>query len=185
MNVFPQKAKWIEWSAIVANLGFTLLYIQQSNTAFLLGIIGPFLLGILSWDRKLYADVALQLFYILITVWGWLYLKTTWHETNISILEHLIAISSFLLVALITGYWLRKKTKAALPYLDSLVTSFSILATILMMNGCRANWLYFIIINLTCIFLFANRKLYGISFLYFLYLLLAVEGYFELGWIPS
>jgi nicotinamide mononucleotide transporter len=133
----------------------------------------------------LYADIALQIFYILITIWGWLHLKTTWSEIDISIFTHLIAITSFLLLALIAGYWLRKRTNAALPYLDSMVTSFSILATILMMRGCPDNWIYFMVINFICIFLFANRKLYGISFLYFIYFLLAIEGYFHLGWIPS
>jgi nicotinamide mononucleotide transporter len=184
-TIFQRKTWWIEVFAILANLGFTVFYIRQSSWAFLLGVIGPILLGILSWSRKLYADIALQVFYVLITIWGWLNLNTTWKEANVDFTRHLISIVLFLTIAMISGYWLKKKTEAALPYLDSTVTSFSILATIFMMAGCHENWIYFMVIDLICIFLFANRKLYGISALYFLYFLLAIEGYFHLGWIGS
>jgi nicotinamide mononucleotide transporter len=90
----------------------------------------------------------------------------------------------FLFIGFLIGRLLKKRTHAALPFLDSLITSISMLATVLMMLGCHENWIYFMLINSTCIYLFFNRKLYGISMLYLLYLLLAIEGYFNLGWIP-
>jgi nicotinamide mononucleotide transporter len=147
-------------------------------------MIGPLLLGILSWKRQLYADVILQIFYILITVYGWLNLGENWSVTFIPLKAHLILIIIFLFIGFLFGQLLKKSTNAALPLLDSIVTSISMLATALMMAGCHENWIYFMFINSTCIYLFFKRKLYGISMLYLLYLLLAIEGYFDLGWIP-
>jgi len=174
----------LEALAILLNLGFTFLYIQQSEFAFILGILGPLLLGILSYQRQLFADVLLQIFYILITLFGWLHLGGNWSSMDVSFSTHLLSIGLALLIGFGIGKWLQKKTHAALPFLDSAITTLSVWATMLMMMGCHENWIYFMIINSACIFLFIKRKLYGISLLYFLYLLLAVEGYFQFGWIP-
>ena len=175
---------WLEALAILFNLGFTTLYILHSPIAFAFGMIGPLLLGVLSWKRKLYADVILQVFYIFITFFGWLNLGENWSVTNIPLKVHLILTIIFLFIGFLIGLLLKKRTHAALPFLDSIITSISMLATALMMLGCHENWIYFMLINSTCIYLFFNRKLYGISMLYLLYLLLAIEGYFNLGWIP-
>jgi nicotinamide mononucleotide transporter len=181
----PRIARILETVTILCNLGFTYLYIQKSSLAFILGIVGPLLLGYLSWHRKLLADVLLQCFYVLITIWGFLNLNTTWETTSVSTYKHLIGMSVSLIAGILLGWGLKKNTKAALPYFDSLITTFSIWSTILMMYGCEENWVYFIFINFLCVFLFLKRKLYGIAFLYFVYFYLACEGYFKLGWIPG
>jgi nicotinamide mononucleotide transporter len=174
----------LEVLAILFNLGFTVLYIQQSEWAFILGMLGPSLLAILSYRRQLYADVLLQIFYILITLFGWLHLGGNWPSMSISLSTHILTIGIMLTIGWGIGNWLQAKTNAAMPILDSCITTLSILATFYMMIGCHENWMYFMVINAACAYLFFTRKLVGISILYFLYLILAIEGYFRFGWIP-
>jgi nicotinamide mononucleotide transporter len=182
------KDRWItflEWLAVALNLGFTYLYIQQNSWAFLLGILGPLSIAVLSWKKRLIADTALQFIYIVLCIWGALQLGADWKVSNISIFAHCIGSSLAIILALLVGWVLKKRTLAALPYWDSLITTFSIWATILMMMGIQENWLYFIFIDLFCIFLFLYRGLPVISFLYFVYFLMALEGYFQWGWITK
>lgn len=175
----------IEWFAVISNLAFTFLYIQQNEAAFVFGIFGPLLIAFLSWRRKLFADVGLQVIYVLLTLWGLMYLGAEWEMKSISNFQHLVGIVSCLSLASLLGLVLKKKSTAELPMADSLITAFSIWATALMMMGCHENWLYFMVIDLACIFLFWNRNLKLLAGLYLVYLILAVEGYFQWGWIAN
>ena len=175
----------IEWFAVISNLAFTFLYIQQNEAAFVFGIFGPLLIAFLSWRRKLFADVGLQVIYVLLTLWGLMYLGAEWEMKSISNFQHLVGIISCLSLGSLLGLVLKKKSTAELPMADSLITAFSIWATALMMMGCHENWLYFMVIDLACIFLFWNRNLKLLAGLYLVYLILAVEGYFQWGWIAN
>jgi nicotinamide mononucleotide transporter len=159
--------------------------IQQNEAAFVFGILGPMFIAILSWKRKLFADVGLQMVYVLLTLWGMMYLGSEWEIKPVSNFQHLVGIISCLSFGILLGLVLKKKSTAELPIADSLITAFSIWATALMMLGCRENWLYFMIIDLACIFLFWNRNLRLLSGLYLVYLILALAGYFQWGWIAN
>jgi nicotinamide mononucleotide transporter len=174
-----------EWLAVISNLAFTFLYIQQNEAAFVFGIFGPLFIAILSWKRKLFADVGLQVVYVLLTLWGMMYLGSKWEMKPISNFQHLCGIISCMSLGTLIGLVLKKKSTAALPVADSLITAFSIWATALMMMGCHENWLYFMVIDLACIFLFWNRNLKLLAGLYLVYLILAVEGYCQWGWIAN
>jgi nicotinamide mononucleotide transporter len=174
-----------EWLAVISNLAFTFLYIQQNEVAFVFGIIGPLFIAILSWKRKLFADVGLQMIYVMLTIWGMFYMGAQWEIKPITNVQHLVGIVSCFSFGTILGLVLKKKSMAELPLADSLITAFSIWATALMMMGCRENWLYFMVIDLACIFLFWNRNLRLLSGLYLVYLILALEGYFQWGWITK
>jgi nicotinamide mononucleotide transporter len=174
-----------EWLAVISNLAFTFLYIQENEAAFVFGILGPLFIAILSWKRKLFADVGLQVVYVLLTLWGMMYLGAEWKIKPISNFQHLGGIISCMSLGTLIGLVLKKKSTAVLPVADSLITAFSIWATALMMMGCHENWLYFMVIDLACIFLFWNRNLKLIAGLYLVYLILAIEGYFQWGWIAN
>jgi nicotinamide mononucleotide transporter len=173
----------IEWLAVISNLAFTYLYIQKNEAAFLFGILGPLFIALLSWKRKLFADVGLQMIYVILTLWGMVYLGPQWATHHINLIQHLLGIFCCLLLGSMVGLILKKKSSAALPFADSMITAFSIWATALMMMGCHENWLYFMVIDLACVFLFWSRKLPLISALYLVYLMLALEGYFQWGCI--
>ncbi len=175
----------IEWLAVISNLAFTYLYIQKNEAAFVFGIFGPLFIAILSWKRRLFADVGLQMVYVLLTLWGMMYLGSEWEMKPISNFQHLVGIISCMSLGTLLGMVLKKKSTAELPLADSLITVFSIWATVLMMMGCHENWLYFMVIDLACIFLFWNRNLKLLAGLYLVYLILAVEGYFQWGWIAN
>lgn len=185
LEALKKTTSLLEWSAVLLNLGFTFLYLKQNHWAFALGIIGPIPIAIISWNKKLYADIILQLLYVLLSIWGAFQLGQSWHSIHFSVTIHLLGCLSTVLLGLSFGYFLKKKTEAARPYWDSLLTAFSIWATFLMMQGCHENWLYFIVIDFFCILLFLDRKLPVLGGLYLIYLLLALEGYFQWGWITN
>jgi nicotinamide mononucleotide transporter len=169
----------IEWLAVILNIGFTILFQQGNPWAFVMGVAGPLLLGYLSYQRKLLADVLLQLAYCILAIYGYYQFVTIPVMTE-SVFLHLLGALVSLGLGFVMGIYLKKKTSAALPMLDSMITSFSLWATLLLMSGFQSAWLYFIVINMVSVFLFYKRNLKVISLLFVLYAMLAVQGYFKL-----
>lgn len=174
------RDKIIEIAAVLASLAYTFLYLNQSSWCFLFGILSPVLFLFLAWKKKIYADASLQIFYIAVTVYGFFQLDGAWEKLHWSWQAHLFFILQGMLVSLLAGLILRSKTDAQLPYLDSFVTTFAIIATWMMMNFVHENWLYFIAVNIASIILFSMRKLYLGAIMFVVYLLMSIDGYFEL-----
>ncbi|MBM3428415.1 MAG: nicotinamide mononucleotide transporter [Bacteroidetes bacterium] len=173
------RSTLIEWLAVLLNLGFTILFQFKSPWAFACGVLGPLLLGLLSYKRKLFADVFLQLVYTGLAIYGYFqhFEWAVWPERSFL---HVMGISVAIGFGWAMGYALKTKTSAALPYLDALITTFSLWATVLLMNGFESAWLYFIFINIVSSFMFYRRDLRWIGLLFVLYTVLAIQGYFHI-----
>jgi len=175
--------KIIEIIAVVLSLLYTWLYLHGYPSCFFFGAVGSALFFYLCFKKKIYAETFLQLFYIGASVYGYLHFSEEWNMIHWSINEQLPWLVVACVAAFAIGYFLQKKTDAKLPWLDSTVTVFSILATILMVNYVHENWLYWIIIDATCIFIYLHRRLYFGAALFVIYLVMSVDGFFGLGWI--
>jgi nicotinamide mononucleotide transporter len=175
------KNRIIELIAVALNLLFTYFYLKGNEVCFLFGIVSPVLFVYLTWQKKIYADTLLQIFYIGIAIYGLVNWGGEWKKIHWSTTTQLYYIAAGICISLLSGYLLRKNTDAALPYLDSFITTFAIIATWQMMNFVHENWLYFIAINATSVFLYVKRKLYIGALMFVIYLLMSFDGYFELN----
>jgi len=99
--------------------------------------------------------------------------------TKWPIQKHALAFGIGIGLALLTG-WAWTLTGAALPFVDAFTTAFSIIATIMVAQKVLENWLYWIVIDFACIFIYAHRGLYLFCLLFFIYMVVAVLGY--LSW---
>ncbi|HNW99676.1 MAG TPA: nicotinamide riboside transporter PnuC [Bacteroidales bacterium] len=134
---------------------------------------------------KLYADVVLQIFYIILTLYGWynwLYggeNKTVLKVSRIkrSMMLFLILISFFCIF--ITGYIFSNYTDAALPYWDATVAVWGVIGTFVQAKKYIENWIIWIINDLLCTGIYFYKHLFAFTALYFVFVLLAVYGYIQ------
>lgn len=171
----------LEVFAVVFNLLYTFLYLNSNVWCYLFGIIGPLLFVLLCYRKKLYAEPVLQLFYVGFAIYGWLNWGGEWRTEHWSLVKHFPYIIGGLFITAIAGYYLRNKTDAKFPYLDSFVTVFGIVGTWIMVNYVHENWLYFILINALSIFIYYRRKMFLGTLMFVLYFIMACDGYFVLG----
>ena len=149
------------------------------------GIIGSLLYGIMFYESKLYADVALQGFFILTSLKGWI----NWqHKKQVADLpitrtgkKHLFLfyVPAGILAAIFYGYMLFKLTDASFPFLDSVILTFSVIGQLLLMKRRLETWLFWIIVDLIAVPLYGLKGLYMTSGVYFLFLLNAVYGFWQ------
>lgn len=184
MNDKPNKIidQTTEIIAVICNLLFTFLYIQSSRWAFFFGIIGPILLGIVLWKKKLLAETALQVAYVSLAIWGFFQISPQWEKIEISASNHFLFILLGFVIVLISGRCLSQWTKADLPYLDSFTTIFALIATFLMMLPSHQAWLYWIIINATSVGLYFYKRMYFGTVMFFIYLCMSIDAYFQMGY---
>jgi nicotinamide mononucleotide transporter len=172
----------LEWSAVIANLLFTLLYLNESEWAFPMGIAGPLLLLVLSWREKLYAEPVLQVVYIASAVIGWVNTQSGWNSLQLEVSSHLLLFSTSTLAAVVWGLALKTFTSANFPLPDAAVASWGMLATWLMMYQVHECWIYLMVVNLLSIFIYYRRNLYAATVMYGIYLIMSIDGYWQLNW---
>lgn len=135
------------------------------------GIVGCTLFGWVFYHARLYADVTLQVFFVLTSLYGWWKWLHGHHGDQLPVrfsAPRVLAASGLAasLVALGYGYLLLRFTDAYAPFLDSVVLAFSVLGQLLMMERRVENWWAWLLVNTIAVPLYASRGLYVTSALY-------------------
>lgn len=170
---------------IFANL-FNLISVFLANRnnihTWWIGIIGGILYGVMFYEVKLYADVILQVFFVLTNIygwWAWLHGGANKQELPITRVKIWQLILFAVLAVILTvghGYLLHSLTDASFPFIDSIILVFSIIAQFLLMQRKLESWCFWIIVDAVAVPLYAAKDLYLTSAIYFLFLLNAVWG---------
>ena len=147
------------------------------------GIIGGTLFALLFYITQLYADVALQLFFVVTSIWGWMH----WQQSNAITIrpvsrikpQHLMGFAAAsIMVALAYGMVLHRFTNAYAPFWDSAVLVTSVIAQFLLVRRKLETWIFWLIVNSIAVPLFYSRGLYLTSGLYAVYWINAIISWF-------
>ena len=132
--------------------------------------------------------MGLQVYYMLISIYGWWSWQSggqsnsSGEKLQISSTNKALWIILFginLLVTLLMYFILGKYTDSPIPFGDAFTTSLSIIATWMLARKKIEQWLIWILIDIVSIGLYLYRGLYPTIFLFFVYTIMAVIGYFE------
>ena len=172
--------KLAEAIAVLLSLAYTWMYLKgYLPEGYIPAGIGAGIFAILCWTKKIYAESALQLFYIGMAAYGFYIVSDPGSGEIWTISTHLLWLLAATIGTLLLGTFLKLYTDASMPYLDAFTTVFSVIATWMMIHLVHENWLYWIIIDAVSIYLYAKRGLKLGSVLFAVYLLLALDGYFD------
>lgn len=167
----------VEVIAVLLSASYTFLYlISYMPEAYIPAIIGSFIFAYLCVKRKIYAESFLHLFYVLTAILGILFFFYGYPVGMWKPEYNFIMIAVSVLVTWLVGRFLKKKTQSKLPYVDAFTTVFSLGATWLMILNIEDNWYYWVVINSVTVVLYYMRGLKFGAILYFIYLLMAIDG---------
>lgn len=153
-----------EVAANLAYLASVLLATRNSWHTWWVGIVGCLMFGWLFFHANLYADVTLQGFFIVTSIYGWWHWQRGHHGAPAPIRRSSIAelvnwTVAAVAGAVVYGVLLQKFTNAYAPILDSLVLTFSILAQFLLMRRRVETWWCWLIVNTIAVPLYFSRDL--------------------------
>ncbi|SHL75244.1 nicotinamide riboside transporter PnuC [Flavobacterium saccharophilum] len=168
-----------------AIFGFLSVYftIKQNIWCWYFGLLQVTLYCFVFYTSKLYSDMILHIIYIFLQVFGWYNWK--YGGSNKSTLRvTLLTNTTFwigltVIATLFTGYIMQTKTDASYPYEDAFIMIASLVAQYLMIKKVLESWLFWIIVDVVAIIIYAYKDLYFTTALYVLFLVMAIIGYLE------
>jgi len=131
-------------------------------------------------DAKLYSEAILYGFYIAAAIYGWwLWGKPQKSKpvTEWGWQSHVLLVAVGVGTGLGIGYLFKTFTDAAKPLIDAMTTSFSLIASYMEAHKVLSGWIFWIIINLTSIFLYYSRGLEVYAGLMVVFTILSFIGF--------
>jgi len=177
---------WVEILGTIFGLIYIYFSIKQNIWLWFFGLISSALAFYQCLVSGIYADMAINAYYVGISIYGWILWKYSTQKTESGM--HTIHFLSRKEIVLYTmtclALWLfiaemLKFTDSTVPYLDAFTTATAIVATYLLTQKYIENWLIFVLTDAFSIGLFYYKELYFFAFLFAVYTVLAVVGYFN------
>jgi nicotinamide mononucleotide transporter len=180
------KTNWIEIIGAILSLIYLYLSIRQKVSLWFFGIVSSVFYIVVFFESKLYADLSLQVYYVVISIYGWM----NWNKgkegtgkdlppTRMS--KRLWVNLTFATALIYFAYYLvlTNFTDSTVPKADSLVGALSIVGTWLLARKYIENWLIWIVADGLCVGLYAYKGLYPTVILFIIYTAMSVDGYLQ------
>ncbi len=183
----------IEFFGFLTALIYLYFSIKQKIWLWPFGILTSSLYIYIFYISSLYADMGLQIYYVLVSFYGWYF----WvhginhnKDSNLSISTLSGSLALKLLVILFVIYWIivfillkgpayLGMPPSDLPYWDAFTTSASIIATWMLARKIIEHWIVWIIVDSVSFGLYIYKELYITVVLFLIYTILAFVGFYE------
>ena len=185
----PEAFVYIEYAAALLGLINIALLIFRSVWNFPFGMAMVALYVFVFFEKKLYGETGLQVFFLAAQGWGWwLWVKAAGADDQVPVrwLDNASRAVWLIVTAALSinlGWAMHRFTDAAMPYADSAITGASVAAQILLAFRRIENWVLWIAIDVASIALYLNRGLYPTAGLYGGFLVMSLFGLKE--WIEA
>ena len=166
-------------------LGLLYLWLEYKANIWLwiVGAIMPVVHGVLYFQSGIYADAAMQLYYVLAGVYGLVVWKRQPNKSDHGDIRHtpmnwivpLVAVYAVLHIAFY--FFLAECTDSRVPLFDSMSTALSIVAMWMLSRKLVEQWLVWLVVDMISVGLYIYKGIPITAGLYALYCILAVAGY--------
>lgn len=178
------KTTWPEWLGVFFSIFQVLLARKNNSNNYLFGIAGISLSLYVMFFAKLYAEFTLNLYYLVMSIYGWLYWKFGKQQSETVISEttnqeKLITAGIVLGTFSLFWFFLTQYTDSDVPIWDSLVSAFAWAGMWLMARRKIENWILLNVSNIIAIPLLIHKDLYLYAVLTAFLFIVAISGYIE------
>ncbi|MCX6321860.1 MAG: nicotinamide riboside transporter PnuC [Bacteroidia bacterium] len=176
---------YIEVFGAITGLIYVFLEIRQTIWLWPIGIITSAVYIWVFFTGKLYADMSLQVYYLVISCLGWYWwVKGTGQQeeegelfvTRLDLKTGLVLAAVLSVLFIVMWFILDRLTDSPVPGWDSFITSLSIVATWMLARKIYEHWLLWIVVNSVAVVLFLSRGLYPTVILYVIYGIMSFVG---------
>jgi nicotinamide mononucleotide transporter len=183
----------LEAAGTLASLIYLFYSIREKSWLWPWGLVASALMSVGFYQVALYADMGLQFYYIVVSIYGWWYwINGNAGKNNDEVSIKLLSKQLFLkltivgiviylaiLLVLLKVPAMVNISSSELPYLDSFTTAASIIATWMLARKYIHHWLFWVVIDLVSMGMYIYKGLYFYSFLYLVFTAGAIVGYLE------
>ncbi|WP_372773366.1 nicotinamide riboside transporter PnuC [Mangrovibacterium sp.] len=178
-------ANWIEVTGALLGLIYIFLSIKQNILTWPVGLLTSALYVYVFCIAKFYADMALQVYYVLVSLYGWyIWLKGSANNSKLMVSETPRNLWLWLTFASVVcfvfiEFILTNYTDSPIPMGDALTTALSLVATWMLARKYLEHWLVWIFVDFFSAVLYAIKGLWPTTILFVVYTVMAVLGYLK------
>ncbi len=174
---------------ITTILGLIYIWLEYkaSIALWVVGIIMPALDIVLYWQHGLYGDAAMACYYTVAAIYGyciWRFCKKRNQRegepmpvTHMRKSLYLPTLVFFLLAWAATWYVLVTWTNSNVPCLDAFTNALSFVGLLTLARKYVEQWLFWIIVDIVCTYLYISKGIPFKAGLYGLYVIIAIAGW--------
>ncbi len=175
----------LEIVASLLGLANIVLLVRRSIWNYPFGILMVLLYGFVFYDAKLYSDALLQIFFLVVQIYGWWHWVRNKAEAGEIVVERLPARALLILAAASLaaiygwGALMHRFTNASYPWWDASIAILSVVAQILLARRYLENWAIWILVDIISIGVYAAKGLWPTLGLYIVFLIVSILGLVE------
>ena len=180
----------IEIFGLIAGILAVWLLIKQNIWTWPIGIAYIIASLYIFHSARLYADLALHIFYLIMNFYGWYYWLKGGNKTESTLPVSrennqtlLILLALCAIITFISGTLLSTYTDADFPYWDTTTSVLSLLAMWLQSRKKIESWVLWLLIDFLAASIYFYKEIYFYSLLYIIYIGMAFMGY--IAWQKS
>lgn len=184
-EAFLAQSGW-EILAVITGVLYLVLATREILACWYFGAISTLIYLILLADVKLYAEAALQVYYLAMAAYGWYSWKygSGKADAELPIITgsfrfHLTVAGGIVAGTLLTGYALNALTDARLPYIDAFTTIGAVVTTWMVTKKYLENWIYWFFVDSVAIYMYWEKELYLTALLFLVYVVMVIVGFFN------
>ena len=187
ISLFIEQIKettWVQWLAVALGVAEVLLARVNNIWLYPTGILATVLSIVLLMEAQLYAESALNVYYVVMSIYGWVYwikkrdqppVKVAWSNKNEWLISLAISLGGWAVLYML----LKNFTPSNVPVWDAFVSSTAWAGMWLLARRKIENWIFLNISNLFAVPLLFYKKLPMFAILTVFLFIVACFGYFE------
>ena len=178
--------QYIEILGVLFSFLYLYFSIRQKILLWPMGIISALLYMVVFFRSKFYADMGLNGYYLIISVYGWIIWKKGVSQTGTELPVSRIRLGLAMILLSVTGaaffgigLILDRFTDSPIPYWDAFTTALSFTATWMLARKILEHWILWVIVDAVSMGLYLYRGLYPTLVLFAVYTAMAVIGFIQ------
>lgn len=192
---------YIEIIGVIVGLLYLWFEYKASIYLWITSIIMPVVYIFVFYNAGLYADFGINVYYLLIAVYGWIKwkygtaMRVRIHKKEGGVNENdrslelpiskvpyrqiILLILVFIISFLVIVWILKNFTNSDVPWCDSFTTAMSIIGMWMLAQKYIEQWFVWIVVDVVSVALYIYKDLYPTASLYGLYAIIAIFGYIK------
>ena len=169
---------------MVLAIAYILLAIRQNIWCWPAAFCSTLIYAVLFFDVSLLMDSALNVYYLIMAVYGWFSWKyggklqeKELEVTSYGLGKNIKIIAILTVISFAFGYVMANYTSADFAYVDSFTTVFAVFTTYMLAKKVLENWIYWIVIDAVSIYIYIEKGLNLTAIMFVIYTILAYVAY--------
>lgn len=177
--------KAIELFGAITGLLYLYFSIKRIIWLWPLGLLTSATYIIVFFSAKFYADMGLNVYYLVISVYGWIFWareKESSNDQKVFLYDRyqlLLALTAIVVIFGMLAFVLIHFTDSQIPYWDAFTTAGSIVATWMLARKILQHWIIWIVVDVVSAGLYLHKSLYFTFVLFVVYTIMAVVGFIQ------